>query len=247
MSRAWLLALLAPMTAFAGEQIRPIGDFKTLYSKGIYELRVTVGEAPSLKLSGDAKDLDKIEVTLDRDELHINDKRSRSLFHVSVNEETIKIDVTVPALAAFNGDGVGQTIINGVSGEVDATGALQCQREGQHADDQNQTLPVDRGISAVEIDTAQQTHQQAADQSRMHVGHHATHHHADGECQHRQRQDPEKQRRGDLQRESFFVAVRRTLRAGARKGRDRCECDAGPGGDQPDDGREQGRTPGHDA
>ena len=73
-----------------------------------------------------------------------------------------------------------------VGGEIDATGSLQRQRKGQHADNKNQALPVDRGIGTVEIHAAQQPHQQAADQNRVHVRHHTADHHTDRQSQHRQ-------------------------------------------------------------
>jgi hypothetical protein len=112
-----LLVLPSITTAYAAEQARPVSEFQSIRSEGVYKLNVTVGPAPSVSVSGDEALFDKVEVRVSGGELLIRYKGEQQfrLFH---KNNLLVVNVTTPTLKAFSGAGVGSNVLSGVAGDT---------------------------------------------------------------------------------------------------------------------------------
>lgn len=97
------------------EQNRPVTDFQSIRSEGLWSLDVQVGPAPSVKIKTDANLMPLIETSVNKNELLIHFKDSN---HISFGSKpTLRIEVTVPKLAAYTHEGAGKTVFHDLVGE----------------------------------------------------------------------------------------------------------------------------------
>ncbi len=97
------------------EQNRQLGDFQAIRSEGAWNLDVSIGAAPSIRIKADENLLPIIETLVEANQLVIRFK-DRQDVHVK-NTNSLKIEVTVPELRAYSHAGVGKTAFHGLKGE----------------------------------------------------------------------------------------------------------------------------------
>lgn len=121
---AFLLALCLSVGSYAAtvtasgklvEQSRPVGDFQSIRSEGAWSLDVKVGPPPSLKIKADDNLLPLIETRVDKGELSIRFKDESHSISLK-NSSTLRIEVTVPKLTAYQHEGAGKTVFHGLNG-----------------------------------------------------------------------------------------------------------------------------------
>lgn len=92
----------------------PVGAFTKLAVAGAYEVEVRTGAAPSVHAEGGQSRLDKMEVKVEGDTLHIEPQKG---LHWSWGDhDRVKLIVTVPALTAAEIAGSGDISIDHVAG-----------------------------------------------------------------------------------------------------------------------------------
>lgn len=106
----------APALARA-EQTFDLEDFKAIEIGGAYELDVVVGEDYSVRLSGPAEDMERVEARVEGDALLLNlKKRKRS--DKRHNRESVRAVITMPALERLTVSGVVEGDIRGVNADA---------------------------------------------------------------------------------------------------------------------------------
>ncbi len=108
-----LIAGLLSNPAIAGEQIRPLKDFKSITARGAYSVVVEVGQQFSVKLSGSDKFLSEVTTELVGDELILNSKEKQT---IKSGDNNLVI-ISVPELSRYKMEGVGGTTINKLRGD----------------------------------------------------------------------------------------------------------------------------------
>ncbi|MGV7210826.1 GIN domain-containing protein [Oxalobacteraceae bacterium A2-2] len=120
MRRALLSVLLPALaaatlsaSAHAAESERKLPSFIAVNTKGALYLRIEVGQAQSVKVSGDDGQVADLRTEVVDNELNITlpDKKYPS------SSKTVRVVVTMPSLARLKMMGAGETVLNKVSGE----------------------------------------------------------------------------------------------------------------------------------
>ncbi len=107
------LLLAAAVQAFAAQETRELPTFKSITSQGAYRLVVTSGQPQSVVVSGDAEMLSKLNTKVVGDDLVISVPEN---MHIKWKEK-LTITIGVAQLARFQMEGVGETKLNGLSGD----------------------------------------------------------------------------------------------------------------------------------
>jgi hypothetical protein len=114
LSLAALAALFASQ-AHAAEQTRSVAPFTSVSNAGPVNLRVEVGKAPSVVVSGSDEYLEDVKTEVVGDELRI---KMRDGTHIDNRHwGDMKVTVTVPQLKAFSMSGAGETTLTHVNGD----------------------------------------------------------------------------------------------------------------------------------
>lgn len=101
-----------------GARAFQVGAFQKIALRGAHDVIVTVGGAPSVRAEGDTALLEKLEITVEGDELIIGSKRKKGFsFSTDNNRSKVVVHVTVPALSAAAIEGSGDIRIDKVEGE----------------------------------------------------------------------------------------------------------------------------------
>jgi hypothetical protein len=93
-----------------------VGGFERISLAGSHNVIVQVGGAPSVRAEGDAKLIERLEITVEGGELRIGSKESFS-FGFKGHRKPLTIHVTAPSLTAANLSGSGDLRIDKVEGE----------------------------------------------------------------------------------------------------------------------------------
>lgn len=93
---------------------------------GVIDVKIRQGDMPSLKLSGDKRYLDKLTASQSGDTLHL-ESEGRGL---KIGRANTRVELVLPKLREVVSDGVGQTEINGFSGDqleltMDGAGSMK--------------------------------------------------------------------------------------------------------------------------
>lgn len=113
------------MAKDVSEEMRDVSAFSSIRNKGSFDVRVSVGDAQSVKVIADSDVMDKIETEVRGGTLHIEFESERS-WNWSRNIDVLRLDITVPTLEAAMVYGSGNFVINGVNGgdfEADINGS----------------------------------------------------------------------------------------------------------------------------
>ncbi|MDN3578472.1 head GIN domain-containing protein [Chitinimonas viridis] len=117
------LALITPVLAEevrgsgrVVEQQRPVTDFQSIRSDGVWILDVKVGPAPSVKVKADDNLQPLIETVVQNKQLHIRFKDGKQTVHLK-DDSKLRIEVTVPKLTAYSHEGAGKTIFHDINSE----------------------------------------------------------------------------------------------------------------------------------
>ncbi|MBL8508718.1 head GIN domain-containing protein [Chitinimonas sp. JJ19] len=117
------LALITPVLAEevrgsgrVVEQLRPVTDFQSIRSDGVWILDVKVGPAPSVKVKADDNLQPLIETVVQNKQLHIRFKDGKQTVHLK-DDSKLRIEVTVPKLTAYSHEGAGKTIFHDINSE----------------------------------------------------------------------------------------------------------------------------------
>ncbi|GLR12352.1 hypothetical protein GCM10007907_11420 [Chitinimonas prasina] len=117
------LALITPVLAEevrgsgrVVEQQRPVTDFQSIRSDGVWILDVKVGPAPSVKVKADDNLQPLIETVVQNKQLHIRFKGGKQTVHLK-DDSKLRIEVTVPKLTAYSHEGAGKTIFHDINSE----------------------------------------------------------------------------------------------------------------------------------
>ena len=124
------LLCLATFSTQAAEQIRSATPFKTIDVRGPVSLVVEVGKAPSIRVEGSPRFIERVTSEIVNGELRLGFKEKNN---VNIGDGD-RVIVTTPQLTAFSGEGAGQMILNKVRGErldVDYRGAGSLQMNGR--------------------------------------------------------------------------------------------------------------------
>ncbi|MRW88975.1 DUF2807 domain-containing protein [Duganella sp. FT80W] len=80
---------------------------------GLIDLKLRQGDVPTLKLIGERRNLDKLTASQTGDTLHL-ETEGRG---IKIGRSTTRVELVLPKLREVVSDGVGQTEINGFSGD----------------------------------------------------------------------------------------------------------------------------------
>ncbi|MDE2430996.1 MAG: DUF2807 domain-containing protein [Burkholderiales bacterium] len=131
MRRALLLiTILLSTSAFADEQTRNLGGFKSIRSKGAYSLLVQAGKAQSITIKGNESFINSVKTDVFGDELVISSKEKHSI-RISDDAQVV---VTVPELERFKMEGAGKTSLENINAprfELSYEGAGMLTVEGK--------------------------------------------------------------------------------------------------------------------
>ena len=105
--------LFFPMLAQADQTLKLPG-FNAVRSDGIFDIEIVVGSAQSVLIKGSASTIAKTSVEVVDGELRIVGPEGKHGLSFSNDN---KILITIPALRQFRGKGVGEVVINNVSGD----------------------------------------------------------------------------------------------------------------------------------
>jgi hypothetical protein len=130
-----LALLLCTAFAHAGEQKRELPAFNAISSKGAMNMVVQVGQAQSVRITGDDKFIGRVAMKVVGNELVVTIDNQKN---VSFKDDA-RIFVTMPALKSFRAEGAGLAELNNISGdrmEIQFQGAapgrerqVKCQAE----------------------------------------------------------------------------------------------------------------------
>lgn len=102
-----------------GRQIRrdiQVGAFEKVAVAGSYDVVVTVGGAPSARVEGDSKRIDRMDISVEGGTLRIREKRHRGFSFFSHDRKPVTVYVTTPALVGADIAGSGDIRIDKVNG-----------------------------------------------------------------------------------------------------------------------------------
>jgi hypothetical protein len=108
-----LALLLTTAFAHAGEQKRELPAFNAIHSKGAVNMVVQVGQAQSVRVTGDDKFIGQVAMKVVGGELVITIDNEKNVRFKSDS----KIFVTMPALKAFRVEGAGLAELNNILGD----------------------------------------------------------------------------------------------------------------------------------
>lgn len=138
--RAVLITTLA-LTGHAALAADPVRETRPVDAKvtriklgGVVNLTLHQGAAPALVLSGDKRDVARITTSVQGDTLQIDGERHENN-RFGREDHTVQADLTVPNLAEFISQGVGNTTITGFGGDaltLALDGAGNVRYEGKH-------------------------------------------------------------------------------------------------------------------
>jgi hypothetical protein len=110
----------------AGQQIKrnvQVGAFDKVAVAGSHDVIVAVGGAPSVRLEGDSKLIEKMEISVEGGTLKIRNKNKSGFSFFSHDRGTVTVYVTTPALTAASIAGSGDVKVDKVNGG-DFSGAI---------------------------------------------------------------------------------------------------------------------------
>lgn len=152
-SAAAILAGVSAVTAHADEareEMRRVDSFTSVRNKGAFEVNIQVGPEQSVKVTADSDIMDKIETEVRGDTLHIQMDRDFS-WRDYRNIDTLRVDITVPALEAVRVDGSGDFEVRGVD-DGDFRANVNGSGDIELIDAKADTLSIDiKGSGDVEV------------------------------------------------------------------------------------------------
>lgn len=107
---AAVAALCSAFSASAADRNFPVSDFSRITLAGFPDVHVVTGKAASVRATGDARDLDRLEIVVKNGELRIGTKNGKWEWKPS----KIELQVTVPTLSAASITGSGDMDIDRV-------------------------------------------------------------------------------------------------------------------------------------
>ena len=115
MNRLALFAFcLLPMLAHAEEQLRTVPAYDCIDVRGPFDLEVEAGKAHSLKISGEARHLERIKTEVVDGCLNITFKAEHGNVEI---KDLPHVRITLPALRQLTEAGAGQTVLNNIDGK----------------------------------------------------------------------------------------------------------------------------------
>lgn len=126
-----LLAALATIHAEAAEETRTLAPFDKVSSSGAVNVRIEVGKAQSVTVSGDDVRVHDLLTEVVGNQLKIRTRRDT--IEVGDDHESVRVTITLPQLTAFAMGGAGEAFITHMSGDaldVNFGGAGSLKAEG---------------------------------------------------------------------------------------------------------------------
>ena len=108
-------AALFALQAQAAEQTRSVAPFSAVSNTGPVSVRIEVGKAQSVTISGNDELVADLQTEVVGNELRLHMKRDTTTFNS--HHDSLRVTITVPQLTAFSMAGAGETVITHMSGE----------------------------------------------------------------------------------------------------------------------------------
>jgi hypothetical protein len=108
-------ATLIALQAQAAEETRSVAPFTTISNSGPVNLRIEVGKAQSVRVSGSDDLVSDLQTEVVGNELRLHMHRDTTNFNRHHDE--LNVTITVPQLTAFTMGGAGETTITHMSGD----------------------------------------------------------------------------------------------------------------------------------
>ena len=108
-------AALFALQAQAAEQTRSVAPFSAVSNTGPVSVRIEVGKAQSITVSGNDELVADLQTEVVGNELRLHMKRENTTFNS--HHDSLRVTITVPQLTAFSMAGAGETVITHMSGE----------------------------------------------------------------------------------------------------------------------------------
>jgi hypothetical protein len=157
-------ATLFALQAQAAEQMRSVAPFTSVSNSGPLNLRIEVGKAPSVVVSGDDDLVAELQTDVVDGELRMHLKHGSGTF--DRHHAELHVTVTMPELTSFSMSGAGNTTITHMNGDslaVHLSGAGNLRADGQV-----KSLRLD--VSGVGSIDTRELHAEAADVNLAGVG-----------------------------------------------------------------------------
>jgi hypothetical protein len=154
-------AALFAVQAQAAEQTRSVGPFTTVANSGPISVRIEVGKAQSVTVSGSDDMVADLQTEVIGSELKLHMRHDSTTFNS--HHDGLQVTITMPQLTAFTMAGAGETTITHMSGDsldVRFGGAGSLKAEGSV---KNLTLNVG-GVGSID------TRELHADNANINVG-----------------------------------------------------------------------------
>lgn len=155
-SAATIAALMAGAAAItvqaddASEQMRSVDSFMRVRNKGAFDVDITVGPEQSVKVIADGDIIDQVETEVRGETLHIEMDRDFS-WRDYRDIDTLKVEITVPALEAVRVDGSGDMEVRGVD-DGDFRAGVNGSGDIELIDAKTASLEIDvKGSGDVEV------------------------------------------------------------------------------------------------
>lgn len=108
------VTLLVGVDVFAAEQTRNLPAFTSISSDGVFNLKVSVGEAQSVKLSSEEENLDRVGTEVVNGELKLTFKNKSKNYN---SKDGISVLISLPNLSKMRIKGVGPTEIKHIKSD----------------------------------------------------------------------------------------------------------------------------------
>ena len=109
-------AALVSTQARAAEQVRSVAPFTTIANSGPVSVRIEVGPAQSVTVSGSDDLVADLLTDVANGELQLHMRHDTT--HFNSHHDTLRVTITMPRLTAFTMGGAGETTISHMSGDA---------------------------------------------------------------------------------------------------------------------------------
>ena len=116
--RTFFIVLLCFLSSFAyADQTVALAPFDSIAHLGIANVKVNVGGEQKVTLSGDPGLFEEIKLSVKDARLTINSTKQTELKKLFKSNSTVIINITIPTLTLFKSEGVGNVVLNNLSGK----------------------------------------------------------------------------------------------------------------------------------
>jgi hypothetical protein len=105
-------------------------DFERLNIGSAFQVHVSQGDKYLVRISGKKKDIDKVRARVKNGELEVFYKHKFNIFNWPINQERVRIDITMPSMAGVQFHGASESYIKGFNQEHLTGSAFDVQISG---------------------------------------------------------------------------------------------------------------------